>query len=92
MKHQRQRFPLLVCSLALLVAGCAFETPRYDATFGQASERAKASQAVAAQRASPGMQMGARELHNGMVNYIGDKAAPQAIQGVINSSRGGSGQ
>jgi len=83
---------LVSVAMTSLIAGCAFDTPHYDATFGQAIEQAKTSQAVQPGRANPSMQMGVRELHNGMVNYLGDKPAPQAIQGVINSSRGGSGQ
>lgn len=83
---------LMAGSVAALMAGCAFETPHYDATFGQATARAKATQTLPANRADPAMQMSARELHNGMVNYMGDRPAPQAIQGVVNSARGGAGQ
>lgn len=90
MKQPRQLWISLAAGLGL--SACAIETPHYDATFGQATEKAKTTQAVQGTRATPAMQMDARALHNGMVNYMGDRPAPQAIQGAIGGSGGAAGQ
>ena len=83
---------LISVAAAVLLTACASETPYYDATFGRATEQVKATQAVQGTRSANAMQMDARALHNGMINYMGDRPAPQAIQGVISGSRGTSGQ
>ena len=77
----------LVFCLGLV--GCASDTPYLDAHFGQASEQARVTQAVPDNRATPAMRMNAQALHNGMVNYMGDRPAPQAIQGVLGNTGGG---
>jgi hypothetical protein len=84
----------LLSTLLLLpllgLAGCgALDTPYLDAHFGQSSEQARTTQAVPANRATSGNQMNAQALHNGMVNYMGDRPAPQAIQGVLGGTGGG---
>lgn len=71
---------------ASILSGCALETPYLDAHFGQATDQAQATQAVNGVRAPTNAQMTARELHNGMSNYMGDRPAPQAIQGVLGST------
>lgn len=87
---------LRICILFLtglvVLQGCALETPYLDSHFGQASNQAITTQAVTGNRAPSGGQMNAQALHNGMSNYMGDRPAPQAIQGVLNGSAGGSGQ
>lgn len=75
----------------LLMVGCS-QTPYLDAHFGQSMEQAQATQAVSGNRAPKDGRMNAQALHNGMSNYMGDRPAPQAIQGVLNGSAGGSGQ
>lgn len=72
-----------------LLVGCASDTPYLDAHFGQASEKAQTTQAINGKRATPSAQMEAQALHNGMSNYMGDRAPPQAIRGILNSSAGG---
>ena len=76
--------------MVLVVTGCALETPYLDSHFGQSSEQAQTTQAVSGNRAPTNGRMSAQALHNGMSNYMGDRPAPQAIQGVINNSMGGS--
>lgn len=86
------RVCLLIAMGLIGLQGCALETPYLDSRFGQASDQAIATQAVSGNRAPSGGQMNAQALHNGMSNYMGDRPAPQAIQGVLNGSAGGSGQ
>lgn len=84
---------LIICVGALTITGCALETPYLDAHFGQATEQSQMTQAVQDNQANPSMRMNAQALHNGMVNYMGDKSAPKAIPGVLGgASGGGSGQ
>lgn len=71
------------------LCGCALDTPYLDAHFGQASEQARTTQAVTNNRAPADAQMNAQALHNGMSNYMGDRPAPQAIQGVLGNTGGG---
>lgn len=73
----------LLVILILSLSACANETPYLDSRFGQPTAQAQSSQAVSGNRSDPAMRMGARELHNGMSNYMGDRPAPQAIQSVL---------
>lgn len=72
--------------LVLCLSACANETPYLDSRFGQPTAQAQATQAVSGNLADPAMSMDARALHNGMSNYMGDRPAPQAIQGVLSTS------
>ncbi len=82
----------LLMILVLSLSACANETPYLDSRFGQPTAQAQSTQAVTANRADPAMRMDARALHNGMWNYMGDRPAPQAIQGMLSGSGGSSGQ
>lgn len=88
------RFVSILVLLPLIgLAGCgALDTPYLDAHFGQSSEQARTTQAVTNNRAPADARMSAQALHNGMSNYMGDRPAPQAIQGVLGNTGGSSGQ
>ena len=86
------RLSVTLLPLAVSISGCALDTPYLDSHFGQASEQAQTTQALPNNRAPTNARMNAQALHNGMSNYMGDRPAPQAIQGVLNSAAGGSGQ
>lgn len=73
----------------LLSTGCALDTPYLDSRFGQATEQAQITQALPSNRAPVDGRMSAQALHNGMSNYMGDRPAPQAIQGVLGNMGGG---
>lgn len=82
--------PAIISIGVTLLTGCALETPYLDSHFGQATEQSQTTQAVSGNKAPKDGRMSAQALHNGMSNYMGDRPAPQAIQGVLNSSMGSS--